>query len=416
MKIKTNHKALISLVIMLIGYMYTLFSRNSIMIMLLQSGFEAGLVGGLADWFAVYALFRYPFGISIPHTALLPNNRDRITASLVSMVENNLLNKSSIINKIHELNVVKKFLELCKDKMYSNEVQSGINYITKSVIYSFSTNEISEYIHKTIIRYLNGLESRKVTHVLTNLYLKHNYEDKILDFLLNKLEEVVNREDIENKISKAAFTAIKNFKADGILEHMLKKGLSVAGEEKVGSIIKEFIILIINELKDVDNSNRVMIIEWIRENIDKISNNENIMQKIDEYKENLISSDYLYDYINKIVNKVQSLLLDYIDNGSYIEETILPLLDNLIDNILKDPVLITKLELYVQGQVSDCINNNHQKIGKLVKENVEKLDNEMLIDLIEDKVGDDLQWIRVNGAICGFLIGLVLGFIRIISL
>lgn len=233
------------------------------------------------------------------------------------------------------------------------------------------------------------MESRKVTHVLTNLYLKHNYEDKILDFLLNKLEEVVNREDIENKISKAAFTAIKNFKADGILEHMLKKGLSVAGEEKVGSIIKEFIILIINELKDVDNSNRVMIIEWIRENIDKISNNENIMQKIDEYKENLISSDYLYDYINKIVNKVQSLLLDYIDNGSYIEETILPLLDNLIDNILKDPVLITKLELYVQGQVSDCINNNHQKIGKLVKENVEKLDNEMLIDLIEDKVGDD---------------------------
>lgn len=95
--------------------------------------------------------------------------------------------------------------------------------------------------------------------------------------MLNKFEEVVNREDIENKILKVVFIVIKNFKVDGIFEYMLKKGLSVVGEEKVGSIIKEFIILIINELKDVDNLNRVMIIEWICENIDNISNNENIM-------------------------------------------------------------------------------------------------------------------------------------------
>ena len=76
--------------------------------------------------------------------------------------------------------------------------------------------------------------------------------------------------------------------------------------------------------------------------------------------------------------------------------------------------MINKLEQYIQEQLSDYINNNHQKQGKLVKENIEKLDNKTLIELIEDKVGDDLQWIRVNGAICGFLIGLILGASRLL--
>jgi len=92
----------------------------------------------------------------------------------------------------------------------------------------------------------------------------------------------------------------------------------------------------------------------------------------------------------------------------------LPLLDNLINKILADVQLINKLEQYIQEQASDYINNNHEKIGKLVKENIEKLDNETLIELIEEKVGDDLQWIRVNGAICGFFIGLIFGIIRIL--
>ena len=158
MKVKTNQKALMSLIIMLIGFIFTLFSNNKIITMFLQSGFEAGLVGGLADWFAVSALFRYPFGIPIPHTALLPNNRHRITTSLVSIVENNLLDKSSILNKMHQLNVVQKFLNTCKNKIYSNEVKSGINYIIKSGIGSFSITNASAYLHSLIISYLNAID------------------------------------------------------------------------------------------------------------------------------------------------------------------------------------------------------------------------------------------------------------------
>ena len=67
---------------------------------LLHGGFEAGLVGGLADWFAVTALFRHPLGLPIPHTALLPNNRKRMTNALVSILRNDWLSKESIQEKV----------------------------------------------------------------------------------------------------------------------------------------------------------------------------------------------------------------------------------------------------------------------------------------------------------------------------
>lgn len=90
------------------------------------------------------------------------------------------------------------------------------------------------------------------------------------------------------------------------------------------------------------------------------------------------------------------------------------MLNNLIDSISEDINLINKLEQQIQERVSGYINSNHENIGRLVRDNIERLDTETLIKLIEERVGDDLQWIRINGAICGFCVGLVLGIIRVL--
>src|SRR3954451_8655861 len=104
-KKKSKHLAMISLAIMGVGFVATMPFGDSIWGRLLQGGFEAGLVGGLADWFAVTALFRHPLGIPIPHTALLPKNRDRMMKAIVSMLENDWLTKESIQGKIQQIKI-----------------------------------------------------------------------------------------------------------------------------------------------------------------------------------------------------------------------------------------------------------------------------------------------------------------------
>lgn len=414
MKVKTNQKASISLFIMFIGFIITLIFNNITIMMLLQSGFEAGMVGGLADWFAVSALFRYPFGIPIPHTALLPKNRARITTALVSIVENNLLNKSSIINKVHELNVVKRVLNICENSIYSNEVKSIIIHIIKSCIDYISITKVSSYLLSLIERYLNTLDSRKFLEALTNICLKNNYEQKVLDNLIDKCEELVRKEKIKNEFGNIVFSSTKKLKVNVIKQYTLNTIVNIIGKDKIGSIVQDLIILVLNDLRKKDNSSRVMILELIQNNIKSISNNENIIQKIDEYKSNLHNNVELSDFIVQTLNEVKNTILSCINDDNYIDKNILPLLENLVYKVSTNVELINKLEQYMKEQVSEYINNNHEKIGKLVKENIEKIDTETLIDLIEDRIGDDLQWIRVNGAICGFFIGLIFGIIRVL--
>lgn len=414
MKIKTNQKASISLVIMFAGFLLTLFSDNIIIMMILRSGFEAGLVGGIADWFAVTALFRYPFGIQIPHTALLPKNRQKITIALVSIVENNLLNKASIINKVQELNVVRRVLNICKNNMYSNEVKLKIIYIIKSTIDYISIDKLSLYLLDLIGSYLNKLDSRKLLETGVKMFLQNNYEQKILDALIKKCKELVQKEEIKKEAGDIVFSTVKKLGSSKIKQYMLNTIINIVGKDKIGSIVQNLIISALKDLKKADSLNRKMILELMENNMKSIRSDEIIIQKIDEFKSSLPDNVQLKEFIVESLNGLKSRILIYINDDNYIEKIMLPSIDKLIEKVLSNVELIDKLEEYIQGQASEYINNNHEKIGKLVKENIEKIDTKTLIELIEYKVGDDLQWIRVNGAICGFFIGLILGIIRVV--
>ncbi len=104
---KSRYLAGTSLAVMGAGFLITLFLPQNIAVRLLQGGFEAGLVGGFADWFAVTALFRHPMGIPIPHTSLLLKNRNKIVNSLISALETELLNKESITGRLRQMKLFK---------------------------------------------------------------------------------------------------------------------------------------------------------------------------------------------------------------------------------------------------------------------------------------------------------------------
>lgn len=413
MKVRTGEKALVSLGIMLIGFVITLFSSNSSVIILLQNGFEAGLVGGLADWFAVSALFRHPMGIPIPHTALLPRNRERITTSLVSIVENDLLSKESVINRIRKINFTKRMLEMCRNNIFSNQVKLAVVNIANRIKDSISITEMTVYFNNTISEYINSIDTKKVLEQLINQVIENNYDDRILDVLIENVEEVIKREDVKKEIATTSVNTAKKIPKKGMLQFTLNTVTGIIGEDKIGSKVQEFILLILKELKDKNNPSRIMVMNSIRDNIIKFSEDDSVIEKLNDYKKDIINNDKINDLSLQILQRLEARISGFINDDTIVEEKILPVLDKLIDDVSKEDDLVEKVDQYIRLQISDFINRNHEKIGVLVKENIEKLDTETLIDLIEDKVGDDLQWIRINGAVCGFLIGLVLGGIKL---
>ncbi|MDD7795870.1 DUF445 domain-containing protein [Clostridium sp. 'White wine YQ'] len=413
MKAKTNQMASISLIIMLIGFIATMISGNSTAIVLLQSGFEAGLVGGLADWFAVTALFRYPLGIHIPHTAILPQNRDRITNSLVSIVENDLLNKSSIIDKVSKLEIVSKTLNLLRKNLYSDNVKSGVINITKNIADSIPSDKVAIYLNKMISEKINEVDTKSLIELLSNACLENNYEQKVLDVLVERIKIEVKKESIKNEIGSSAISAIGKIEINPLMKYTISAAIGALGEEKVGKIIQDCIVLILNDLEEKDNRSRLMILESIRKSIVNGKDNEELITAVDNIKVNITESSRFNEFMQEQIETTINSVLNYFSDVEYIEEELLPLIDNMLANLLENKELINKIETYIQEQIVSFADKNHSKIGKLVKENIEKLETETLIELIEDKVGNDLQWIRVNGAICGFIIGIALGLIKL---
>lgn len=369
MKVQEKLAAGISLCMMGIGFMFTLPFQNSPIGQLLAGAFEAGLVGGLADWFAVTALFRHPLGIPIPHTALLPANRAKMTDALVSAVEDHLLNKESISIKLMQMRPVERILDS----------------ISKEQITRFM-----EFLRENFLNRVQGMiRSADLSALILELVKDETKLSHAFDFVIERAEERVITLEARKRFGQWTIEAVHSIEKKGFLQVVVHSFLSFWDENKLGETVQQVIRKKIHSLKTDGHPDRLAVISFLQKEITNIAQDPDLNRKV---KEQL--STWLEQWIHG--NQPSALL------------------EKFIDEVRKDEALLARCNEALQQAIVGILEDNHSKIGSLVRENIEKMDNAELIRLIEEKVGKDLQWIRVNGAVCGFILGLILTAIRII--
>ncbi|HDR3520508.1 DUF445 domain-containing protein [Bacillus pacificus] len=414
MSLQTKYIAGISLGVMGVGFAASIPFQGSVAGEIIQGGFEAGLVGGLADWFAVTALFRHPMGIPIPHTALLPKNRKRVTKGLINTLENEWLTKESITNKVKEMQLAQMVLQIAEREMQSNAVKKGIVTIAEKAIVSIDTEKLAVIIEKELKTYLHTMNTSNILQVLVDQLVVQEYDEKTLDYILVKVKDWTAQDEARYQLGSLGMKAMENIKVDGFLQFTLKSFMNIVDEDKIGGILQKFIISNINSLQDADNSTRQLILAKIRQEIINVKENEALLQELENWKEKWISNWNATDKIKEMLEQAQQKAVAFVNNEEFADKYVIPFLQKQMNKIKDDEVIVQKIEDWLQKQVVKLVENNHSKIGKLVQENLDKLDDKTLIEMIENNVGKDLQWIRVNGAVCGFMIGLVLEGIKAI--
>ncbi|WP_318582248.1 DUF445 domain-containing protein [Bacillus paranthracis] len=414
MSLQTKYIAGISLGVMGIGFAASIPFQGTVAGEIIQGGFEAGLVGGLADWFAVTALFRHPMGIPIPHTALLPKNRKRVTKGLINTLENEWLTKESITNKVKEMQLAQMVLQIAEREMQSDAVKKGIVTIAEKAIVSIDTEKLAVIIEKELKTYLHTMNTSNILQVLVDQLVVQEYDEKTLDYILVKVKDWTAQDEARYQLGSLGMKAMENIKVDGFLQFTLKSFMNIVDEDKIGGILQKFIISNISSLQDADNSTRQLILAKIRQEIINVKENEALLQELENWKEKWIANWNATDKIKEMLEQVQQRAVAFVNNEEFADKYVIPFLQKQMNKIKDDEVTVQKIEDWLQKQVVKLVENNHSKIGKLVQENLDKLDDKTLIEMIENNVGKDLQWIRVNGAVCGFMIGLVLEGIKAI--
>jgi uncharacterized membrane-anchored protein YjiN (DUF445 family) len=409
---KSRYIAGTSLGIMSAGFLVTLpFHSDSVV--LLQNGFEAGLVGGLADWFAVTALFRHPLGIPIPHTALLPKNREKVTLSLIAVVEKELLNKESIMQKIKQIQIGESLLLFAENQLSQPHVHKGILSFAEQLIQSFDPGKVTPFIEREIQAYLKLIDLTPLIAKVMDDMIAKAYDEKAFDYLLDKVEFWAAQPETRDGIGRMALEALSRLEVNGLMQFALNAFIGFMNEEKLGSMIQNIVLSTLYDLRQSDDVRRIKIMGIIREELYKLKSNETLLKELETWKLQWIDQFDFEGSLRKLFSELQGKLLEGIRKEGFAEAYMQPLITELLAKLRLDHGRIEQFEHWIHLQVAELLEKHHLQIGKLVRDNLEKLDNATLTEMLEDKIGQDLQWIRVNGAFCGFLIGIALGAIKL---
>ncbi|GIO16142.1 hypothetical protein J19TS2_56970 [Cohnella xylanilytica] len=402
-----KHTAAISLGIMAAGFAATFPVVGYGAGALLHGGFEAGLVGGLADWFAVTALFRRPLGLPIPHTALLPRNRDKVVRSLVSVMENEFLTKKSIKDKVNEYLAPERVVALAERHL--DDATRGVVALSDYILRRLPLDRVVPVLARELEGRIRGLDSAAALRIVRDETLSRGYEERALLFLLAKAEEVVARDEVQLELGNMASQALGSVQAKGLMGFAVNAFVGFMSEEKLGATLQNVILANLRDMQVFEEHPlRRLILAEMRKALENLPENEAVLKGLDSAKADLPERLNLEAHLLGWSEELRQRAIAFVREERFAGEIVRPALAGLVARYKEEPAELVPLLDWAQARISDFVEKNHSRIGLLVRENLDKLDNATLIEMIEDKIGGDLQWIRVNGAVCGFLIGVVL--------
>lgn len=401
-----------SLLVMGAGFIGTIPFQGNVWVDLLQGGFEAGLVGGLADWFAVTALFRHPLGIPIPHTALLPKNRKRMTNALVATVKNDWLSKESIQAKIRQIPFTNLFISKIEKELHTDAFRNGLVSLIKKMIRYIDVEKLTPVVKEQLVATAGKIDMANLLQLFSNHLLKEKIDQRVLDHALQKAENWLKEDETSYRLGSVSMNLLNKIEVEGILQFALNSIRNLLSEEKLGSIVKKLLLKGVYSLQEERDPNREALLNYIQTELQEISANQELMLGIENWKNQLLANWELDETITKTLQQFQQTTIELIEDEAFIDTYLIPLVKNVLTNIQEQH---SKVDAWIQKQIYILVENNHEQIGHLVQENLDKLDNETLIDMMENNIGKDIQWIRVNGAVCGFIIGIILTGIQAIA-
>ncbi len=356
---------------------------------------EAAMVGALADWFAVTALFNYPLGLKIPHTNLIENSKDRIGDNLGNFVVSNFLSPSNIRPYIQKLKISQFVGEwLSKEcnqqnlvKEMSNIVLDILNKLDDSAVVNFIGNKAKEMS-----------DDIKINHILGNgieYVLDKNDHQRMITGLSKQIKDYVlqNQEIVKNRVKKESFFLIPKFVDDTIAEK-ITNGLSSFFEEVEN---------------DQNHSLRSEITQKLYAFSHEIQTEEKWTEEFRGIKNDFLKKEKINQYSKDIWESIKkSLSKELEDENSALKKYLQKNLSELSENLKSDEKLQYKIDHWVRVTAYKYILRNTHQFGDLISSTVGNWQGKELSEKLELEVGKDLQFIRVNGTLVGGLVGLVI--------
>ncbi|SDI46900.1 Uncharacterized membrane-anchored protein YjiN, DUF445 family [Chryseobacterium taeanense] len=356
---------------------------------------EAAMVGALADWFAVTALFRHPLGLPIPHTNLIENSKQRLGDNLGSFVVNNFLSSQNIRPYIQKLKISGFVGEWLGKEKNQEVVIRNISDIVLDILNKLDDSSVSQFITKKVQEMTTDIKLNKIVGNGISYIIEKNDHQRIVTNLSSQIKNYIieNDEMIKERVKKGSYTFIPSF-VDNKIADKIAIGLSDFFKE-----IEE----------DPQHEIRALITQKIHEFSIDLKEDPKWDEEFTSIKNDLLKGNKIEEYSIDIWISIKNTLKNELqEEQSALKIYLSRNINEFSENLKTDENLQNKIDDWVRVTAYKYILKNTHQFGNLISSTVGNWQGKELSEKLELEVGKDLQFIRVNGTLVGGLVGLII--------
>jgi uncharacterized membrane-anchored protein YjiN (DUF445 family) len=362
---------------------------------------EAAMVGGIADWFAVTALFRHPLGLPIPHTAIIPRNKDRIGDTLALFLRENFLIPSVVARRMRGVDVAAALGRFLSHPPGEGRLRQGASRLFADILQALDEEQLGGMVKSAVSSRLRTMELAPVLGRALDAAITEERHVPLLDALvtwagrtLDSNEELIRKmvHQRANWILRA--TGIDSRLADSIVEGLRRLTIEMA--------------------IDPEHPVRAKAQEALVELADKLQNDPATRAKLEEWKAELVSNKAVSDWVEGLWEQARAALLRAArDPEAALAGKLGDALRDLGATLQRDDRLRRAINQFARRAAVGAVASYGDGIVRLVSDTIRGWDAQTITGRLEGAVGRDLQYIRINGTLVGGLVGLLIHAVEV---
>ena len=363
----------------------------------LRATAEASMVGGLADWFAVTALFKHPLGIPIPHTAIIPERKDRIGRALGGFVQNNFLSRDVIRLRLSSLQPAEKIARWLSNSDNAHRVAHHMAAGLAGAAHVLRDEDVQALIEKGLVSRLRRTQAAPLLSKLLTVLTADGRHQDLLDAALRGLANAIdtNEEVIRDRVGQET-----------------PKWFPEWADEKIHEKIVGAMQRTIDQVAhDPNHPLRERFDEAVEKFIEDLRHSPTAIARVEAIKEDILTHKAVGTFAGSIWTEAKEAMLKRAANvetdgkgGGAIERAV----EAVGKTILNDPAVMAKVDEWILDSVLYAVEEYRGEVAALIEHTVNAWDPQATSEKIELQVGRDLQFIRINGTLVGGLVGLLL--------
>ena len=362
---------------------------------LLQAASKAGFVGGIADWFAVTALFRHPLGIPIPHTAIIPHQKERLGAALGRFVASHVFTVDEVSGVLARLDLPGILHRFLADPASARPAAITLAATLPRILATVEDGRARRLAARLIPRIVGGRGAGQVVARALRGLVEGGRHQEVFGFILGQLRELLAGKE---ETLRAA-----------IEERVREQGGRLVGWALGASIARRVLATVTTELDKIspDGSElRAAFDEWVRREITRLEEDPARAAEVGAAIRRVVAHETVQAWLWDLWARLRiALEADAAKPNGRTVATIEGALANIGAMLESDPAARARVHAAVETVVATLLPAAQSRLSEFIAQVVANWDSETIVERLELRVGKDLQYVRVNGTLVGFLVG-----------